>query len=124
MDKLASLVIFAATVLVSVMILEFIVRKVKGAASRVSENHDVIISEAKRAVDIVAALGDNRSDDRFYAVALAELDSEAKDPSIWGRALVDSSGDESKAKALYIKYRVKRMKSEMAESKKLDQERG
>lgn len=124
MDKLVSILVLALTVVISVMILEFIVRKLRGAASKVSKNQDVIISEARRAVEVVAALGDNRSDDRFYAMALSEVDSDAKDPSVWGRAFVDASGDEAKAKALYIKYRVKRMKSDTVEHKKTDKEEG
>jgi TPR repeat protein len=42
-----------------------------------------------------------------YAQALQEIEAGTVDCGLWARALVSANGDESKARAAYIKYRVK-----------------
>lgn len=42
-----------------------------------------------------------------YAQALQEIEAGTVDRGLWARALVSANGDESKARAAYIKYRVK-----------------
>lgn len=46
-----------------------------------------------------------------YASALAEIEEGRLDKGVWARSFADSGGDESKAKALYIKARAESMQS-------------
>ena len=45
-----------------------------------------------------------------YAAAMSEVNSDARRPGVWAKALADSDGDESKCKALYIRLRVQQEK--------------
>lgn len=42
----------------------------------------------------------------IYAQVVDELEQGVKDKGLWGKALVDSAGDESKAKARYLELRA------------------
>lgn len=46
-----------------------------------------------------------------YAAALAEIEEGRLDKGVWARSIADSGGDESKAKALYIKARAESIQS-------------
>lgn len=48
-------------------------------------------------------------EDRAFAQAADELANNQQNAAIWARAFADAEGDESKAKALYIRYRVQRI---------------
>jgi hypothetical protein len=45
-------------------------------------------------------------EEALYQKVVEELESSGMRPGVYAKALADSQGDESKAKALYIKYRV------------------
>ncbi|MFO1262789.1 MAG: hypothetical protein U1E84_05515 [Rhodoferax sp.] len=49
-----------------------------------------------------------------YAAALAEIEEGRLDKGTWARAFADSGGDESKAKAFYIKARAESIESAAA----------
>lgn len=46
-----------------------------------------------------------------YAAALAEIEEGRLDKGVWARSFAESGGDESKAKALYIKARAESIQS-------------
>lgn len=46
-----------------------------------------------------------------YSQALQEIESGTTDRGLWAKALVSANGDEGKARAAYIKYRVKALTS-------------
>lgn len=46
-----------------------------------------------------------------YAIAEQEIEANNKDEGIWKKAFVDADGDESKQKALYMKYRAEEINS-------------
>lgn len=48
-------------------------------------------------------------EDRAFAQAAAELDTNQRDAGVWARAYSDAEGDENRAKALYIRYRAQRI---------------
>lgn len=48
-------------------------------------------------------------EDRAFAQAAAELETNQRDPGVWARAYSDAEGDENRAKALYIRYRAQRI---------------
>jgi len=50
-------------------------------------------------------------DAQFYKKAYEELEDGKADKSLWAKTFAQSDGDENKAKALYIKSRVKTLKA-------------
>lgn len=48
-------------------------------------------------------------EERLYEQALNELESGMLRGGLWAKALANSSGDEKKARGLYLKYRVQAM---------------
>jgi len=48
-------------------------------------------------------------EDRVFAQAAAELETNQRDTGVWARAYSDAEGDENRAKALYIRYRAQRI---------------
>lgn len=48
-------------------------------------------------------------EDKVFAQAAAELDTNQRDAGVWARAYSEAEGDENRAKALYIRYRVQRI---------------
>jgi len=52
------------------------------------------------------------SEEMLFEQAMKELDGGVVRSGIWGKALVSSDGDEQRAKALYLKYRVQAMLDE------------
>jgi hypothetical protein len=57
-------------------------------------------------------------DEQMYEIVVEELQSGVRRNGLWAKALAKSQGDESKAKALYISYRVQSLRdeSEIAEA--------
>lgn len=51
-----------------------------------------------------------QEDNDAYAAALAEIEEDRLDKGVWARSFAESGGDESKAKALYIKARAESTK--------------
>ena len=47
-------------------------------------------------------------EESLYAQAAAELESDNRDEGLWAKCFAESDGDENKAKAQYLKIRVKR----------------
>lgn len=46
-------------------------------------------------------------EEALYQEALNEVEQGIRRDGIWAKAIVDSNGEESKARALYLKYRVR-----------------
>lgn len=64
------------------------------------------------------------SDDVFYEMVAAELESNQLIKSLWLRCYADSSGDDKRTESLYIKRRVRQLKHESFErAKQLDFEK-
>ena len=53
-------------------------------------------------------MNDNINDD-LYLEAKKEIDNDNVDDTLWAKALANSEGSEEKTKALYIKYRSKKL---------------
>jgi hypothetical protein len=51
-------------------------------------------------------------EERLYAQVLDELERGIKRQGLWAKAIANSDGVESKAKSIYIKYRLQSMKDE------------
>lgn len=51
-------------------------------------------------------------EERIYEQVLLEVESGIRRGGLWAKALQKSLGDESKAKSLYIEYRVQSIKDE------------
>lgn len=58
-----------------------------------------------------------RHDEVLYARVLDELKSGSRREGLWAKAIADCSGDEGRAKSLYIKYRVQSIKDDIEISK-------
>ena len=54
----------------------------------------------------------NSRDSKFYDQVASELQSGQPIPGLWTRAYAEVNGDEAKARALYIQYRVQQLRSE------------
>jgi hypothetical protein len=52
------------------------------------------------------------NDERLYEMVGEELQSKFLRPGLWTKAYADANGDEKRARALYIKYRVRELASE------------
>lgn len=66
-------------------------------------------------------LSDRLLEDRLYEMTILEIESGTLDKSAEARALEEAEGDETKAKALYIKHRVRRLRDLFAEQNSLNQ---
>ena len=62
-------------------------------------------------------------EDRFYEIAMEELESRSYIKGIWAKAFSQSNADEAIAKALYIKFRVQSLKEEFIAKQKLEEEK-
>jgi uncharacterized Zn-finger protein len=56
------------------------------------------------------------SDEVYYEIAAREVQDNQIRPGLWAKAWADAQGDDTKAKALYLKLRVATLKDEAAES--------
>lgn len=54
------------------------------------------------------------SEETLYAQVVKELEAGIRRDGIWAKALIDSNGDQDKAKTLYVRYRVQSLKDEDA----------
>lgn len=54
-------------------------------------------------------------DESYFEMAMKEIQDGQIRPGLWAKAWAEAQGDDTKAKALYIKLRVATMKSEAAE---------
>ena len=68
-------------------------------------------------------------DDKFYEEVARELQEKPMVPGLWTKAFAEMGGDDAKARALYIKYRVlqleeeqRRIERETIEKLKIEQE--
>lgn len=61
--------------------------------------------------DSVAEMRQDRREDenQDYALAMQEVENENPDPGLWARAFVESDGDETKQKVVYLKLRVEQL---------------
>ena len=51
-------------------------------------------------------ISSNAGDDKFYEEVARELQEKPMSPGLWTKAFAETGGDDAKARALYIKYRV------------------
>ena len=54
----------------------------------------------------LAEISSNASDEKFYEEVARELQEQPMVPGLWTKAFSEMGGDDAKARALYIKYRV------------------
>jgi len=66
--------------------------------------------------DKVAArkINERELEDRLLELIGSELENKQYDESSWLRAFSDAEGNNERAKALYVKYRLRRMKDQVA----------
>ncbi len=60
----------------------------------------------------------NSKDSKFYDQVARELQDGPPIPGLWTRAYAEVSGDDAKARALYIQYRVQQLRGEAVAAKK------
>lgn len=58
------------------------------------------------------AVAKTGADEVIYEAVMKELEGSEKRGGVWAKALAEADGDESKAKARYIQYRVRQIKVE------------
>ncbi|HEX2828754.1 MAG TPA: hypothetical protein VHP37_20540 [Burkholderiales bacterium] len=51
-------------------------------------------------------------DEKFWAAALAEFDSPLRRPGLWASAFAETDGNESRAKAIYLRHRARELHHE------------
>ena len=74
-------------------------------------------------------ISSNAGDEKFYEEVARELQEKPMVPGLWTKAFAEMGGDDAKARALYIKYRVlqleeeqRRIEREMIKKLKIEQE--
>ena len=67
----------------------------------------------KKILEELMALDARLQEDRLYEIALSELDTQSFDPVAKAKAFEEAEGDAQKAKAFYIKHRVRRIKDQL-----------
>ncbi|MBI4190759.1 MAG: DUF4328 domain-containing protein [Betaproteobacteria bacterium] len=55
------------------------------------------------------------TEDDYYEQALGEIETGQTAKAMWARAIADAEGNDAKTKALYIRYRVEKLKASAAE---------
>ncbi len=65
------------------------------------------------------AIGARVAEEELYASVLREIESGVRRDGLWAKALASASGDEGKAKGLYIEYRVQSLRDEIEIAKRL-----
>lgn len=95
---------------VAIAIFRWAWKRVSEARRKSIEIGTKIVNEVRTRIEGVPDAG-NRFDD-LYMTALTELDTESTNYASWAKALANSEGDKSRARAFYIKYRVEQLKRE------------
>lgn len=57
-----------------------------------------------------------KTEEQLYAVVVDEIERNEINKALWAKALADSDNDENKTRALYIKYRVQKLKDEISDN--------
>ncbi len=65
---------------------------------------------------VSSLLASYEADDKYWALALSELDSESRNKDLWAKCLTKSKFNESEAKSQYVKLRARQL-SETSDSK-------
>jgi hypothetical protein len=60
-----------------------------------------------------AAIASRVVEEEMYAQVLREIESGVRRDGLWAKALQNSGGNEEKARALYIKYRIRSINDEL-----------
>jgi hypothetical protein len=61
----------------------------------------------------------NAGDDKFYDEVARELQEKSMVPGLWTKAFAEMGGDDAKARALYIRYRVLQLRDKQIENTRL-----
>jgi len=86
------------------------------AAKPDNSNTEATVTSAAASDDLSVAAAPERvevrhfDEDAAYSQALKEIESGAVEQAIWSRAFAEAEGVDTKARALYIKLRVERMR--------------
>ena len=67
----------------------------------------------KKILEELMALDARLQEDRLYEIALGEVDTQSFDPVAKAKAFEEAEGDAQKAKAFYIKHRVRRIRDQL-----------
>ena len=62
-------------------------------------------------------ISSNAGDEKFYEEVARELQEKPMVPGLWTKAFAEMGGDEAKARALYIRYRVQQLRESPVERK-------
>lgn len=68
------------------------------------------------------AIADRIAEERLYEQALREIESGVRRDGLWAKAFQKSHGDNQRAKALYVEYRVRSIKDEAEISAALNEQ--
>lgn len=72
-------------------------------------------NEEQQLLEQLKSLSERLAEDRIYEKALEEMEQDRLDPVAKARAFEEAEGDGQKARALYIKHRVRRIRDLAAE---------
>ena len=64
-------------------------------------------------------ISSNAGDDKFYDEVARELQEKPMVPGLWTKAFAEMGGDDAKARALYIRYRVLQLRDRQIENARL-----
>ena len=73
--------------------------------------------------DIIGKNADDRlAEEMLYAEAMREIEQGIRRDGLWGKAIADSDGEETKAKAQYLNLRVQALKDELQKERQAIEE--
>ena len=100
------------SIIIGILMLVWWALKTAFTAAR---NSDTVQKAGRFVKETTSVVSDSLSTPEYnaqtYSQALQEIESGTTDRGLWAKALVSANGDEGKAKAAYIKYRVKALAS-------------
>ena len=78
------------------------------------------INQATNSHPIYENKPSNVRDDKFYDEVARELQEKSIIPGLWTKAFAEMDGDEAKARALYIRYRVQQLAADASRQQNVD----
>lgn len=63
-----------------------------------------------------------RTEEQLYSIVVEEIERNEINKALWAKALSDSDNDKNKTRALYIKYRVQRLKDDISDKQAVDRQ--
>lgn len=113
--------VFVAILGIDYALLSFFRKQLCGSAEAQSHNTEPLIKNPSSVItsDVVPNPSASINEDELWANALNEVDGKSRNTGLWARCFAQSDGDESTAKAQYIKLRFAMMYEDAVADAKL-----